>query len=448
MKITTFYETDYVDAASYDNLRKIASVADGLKNSGRKVIHTIIQKNINSDVKVSRLQSTISEFTDYLHGEDNLSDVIVNMARRWIGTNQLPLLKDEGNFGKRFKPKASANRYIFTRKENYVDKLFINDDYPILLHQTFEDMNIEPRFFVPILPVLLINGSRDAVSTGFYQNILPRGLNEIIKMTENYIKTNKYKIPDPSWAGFNGSISSDKIPNKWNIYGKFTKTSAYSLTITEVPIGYNLASYKDFLNNLEDKKIIQSYTDKSNNEKFNYIVKVNRKFFTDYDNDLKILKVLGLEKSYTEHFNVMSSENRILEYTSPEQVFEEYVKIREEFYIKRKQYLIEKITQDIKIAASKFLFIKGIVNDSIKIKNTPKADVENQLDNTPGIIQKDKSYSYLLNMPIQNLTKELMNKILNDIKELKSYLEDINNKSVQNMWLDDIKEFKKAIKAK
>ena len=438
MKITKFYETDYIDAASYDNLRKIASVADGLKNSGRKVIHTVIQKNINKDVKVSRIQSTISEFTDYLHGEDNLSDVIVNMARRYVGTNQLPLLKDEGNFGKRFKPKASAGRYIFTHKEPIVDKLFNQDDYFSLKHQTFEDMDIEPRYYIPVLPMLLINGSRDAVSTGFYQNILPRGVAPILKMVKQYVETGKYKIPKPRWDGFEGTITRapDKDISKWITTGKWEKTSAYSLTITELPIGYNLVSYKKVLIKLEENKTIQSFTDKSDNEKFKYLVKVPRKFMEMTDD--KITSILELNKNFTEHFNVMGRENRILEFTTPEEVFDEYVKIREDHYIMRKEYLIAKLTEDVKIAASKFLFIKGVVNQTIIIANTPKAEVEKQLDGTTGIIKRDDSYNYLLNMAIQSLTKELMEKIYNDIIELKGRLEVVKGQSIQDMWSIDL----------
>jgi DNA gyrase/topoisomerase IV subunit A len=77
-KITEFFKSDYVDQASYDNLRKIASLVDGQKNAARKIIYTILQKNIKEKIKVSQLGSKVAEFAEYLHG--NMDGVIVNLA--------------------------------------------------------------------------------------------------------------------------------------------------------------------------------------------------------------------------------------------------------------------------------------------------------------------------------------------------------------------------------
>ena len=78
MKISEFYNTDYVDYASYDNLRKIASVIDGQKNTARKIVNTILDKRITTDIKVSQLSSKMAEHTEYLHGD--ASGVIVTLA--------------------------------------------------------------------------------------------------------------------------------------------------------------------------------------------------------------------------------------------------------------------------------------------------------------------------------------------------------------------------------
>ena len=235
--------TMYVDASSYDNLRKIASVTDGLKNSGRKVLTTVLDKNIKSDVKVSRLKSTVSEYTEYLHGEDNLSNVIVNMARRYAGSNNLPLIKDEGNFGKRFINEASADRYISTASEDYLEYIFPKADKGILVQQEFESINIEPRYFVPIIPMLLVNGSRNAISTGFAQNILPRPINQIIKMVESRLEGSTVKVPKPGWVKFKGSVRQGAEKRKWIVLGKFNRVNTTTIEITELPVGVELKKY-------------------------------------------------------------------------------------------------------------------------------------------------------------------------------------------------------------
>ncbi|MCK5535413.1 MAG: hypothetical protein KAI79_01225 [Bacteroidales bacterium] len=445
MKITKFYETDYIDAASYDNLRKIASVVDGLKNSGHKVLHTMLQKNITADIKVSRLQSSVSEFTDYLHGEDNLGEVISNMGRRFIGTNQLPLIKAEGNFGKRFKPKASAARYIMTAKESYIDKIFSKHDYPLLKHQTFEGLHIEPRYYVPVIPMLLVNGAMHGVTSGFYQNILPRKYSDIIKMTKEYIQNKRFKIPSPGFDGFKGVVTKyPGVKNKWQCTGVWEKTSPFIITVTELPIGYDLNSYKKYLNKLEDDKIIQSYTNKSTKEVFRFIIKVNRAFMKDKTNS-QITACLGLNTTFVEHFNVMGQNNRILEYTSPEEAFEEYARIRLEYYIERKKLRIDEITKEMKLYGSKYFFIKGVVDESIKVFKKSKEEIIDQLIPIENIIE-DEGFDYLLNMPIISLTPERMVLLMDKIKQLSADLVIIKSATPEDMWLNDILELEESVK--
>src|SRR6056300_196271 len=100
MKISEFFNNDYVDQASYDNLRKIASLVDGQKNASRKILYTVLEKNIKEKVKVSQLGSKVAEYAEYLHG--SLDGVVVNLAQDFTGTNNIPLLQKKGNFGTRF----------------------------------------------------------------------------------------------------------------------------------------------------------------------------------------------------------------------------------------------------------------------------------------------------------------------------------------------------------
>ena len=176
--VQDFFENEYVNQASYDNLRKIASCIDGLKNSSRKVICTTIDKNISENLKISQFSNKAAEYCEYLHGD--LSPVVTNLAKDFSGTNNLPLLFKKGNFGTRLSNEASASRYIFARKSDNLDTLFVKDDNSILVEQYFEGSKIEPKFYVPSLPILLINGS-EGISSGFAQKILTRDVKEIKK---------------------------------------------------------------------------------------------------------------------------------------------------------------------------------------------------------------------------------------------------------------------------
>lgn len=186
-----FFKTEYVDFASYDNLRKIASCIDGLKNANRKVIHTILDKKIYDLTKVSQLSAKAGEYADYLHG--SLDGVVITMAQDYLGTNQIPLLAKKGNFGSRTIQEPSAPRYIFACGSKKLKEWFNPLDKGQLIQQTFEGIKIEPKFFIPDLPVLLINGSK-GVSSGFAQNILSRSLSDIEQIIRELCDTQDFEV--------------------------------------------------------------------------------------------------------------------------------------------------------------------------------------------------------------------------------------------------------------
>ena len=167
MSIKSFLDNELCDYAKYSTIRAIPSCIDGLKNSGRKVIYSA-QSELNKETKVSVFAGITQLKTVYLHGD--ISEPIVKLARNFCGSNNLPLLKASGNFGTRMLPEASATRYIFTEKQPYFNKIINPLDNDILISQEFEGEGIEPRFFVPTLPILLLNGSH-GVATGFSSTI-------------------------------------------------------------------------------------------------------------------------------------------------------------------------------------------------------------------------------------------------------------------------------------
>lgn len=447
MKISDFYRSMYVDASSYKCLTMIGSVTDGLKNSGRKVLTTVLDKNIkNNTVKVSRLKSTVSEYTEYIHGEDNLASVTVNMARSYTGSNNLPLLEEDGNFGKRFITDASADRYISTAGRKYLEYIFPKSDRDILIKQEFEGAEIEPRYFSPIVPMLLINGS-NGVAIGFAQIILPRPFKQIVKITENYLETGKVKIPKPGWEGFKGKVLQDKNnKKKWIIYGKFDRINTTTLEITEVPVGLTLKQYLNILDTLKENKVISSFKDKSEDNKFHFIIKVPRKFMEMTDEEIfEVLKLKDNDKRFVENYTSMGENNRIFLSDSPEELFLEYARVREEYYEKRKSFLIEKTKEEIKTLASKILFIRGVNDEKIIINKKPKNEIIKQLEPIDRIIEIDGSYDYLLRMPLYSLTKEKINEFMQQLKDKKFLFDDYKTKDPKTFWKEDLITLKQHI---
>jgi len=436
MKVSNFFATDYVDYASYDNLRKIASAIDGQKNTARKIINTVIDKNITTELKVSQLSSKMAEHTEYLHGD--ASGVIVTMAQSFAGTNNIPLLDREGNFGTRFSPEASAPRYIYTNGSKEMWEMFNKQDNPILIEQYFEGDKIEPMFYVPSLPLLLINGS-EGVSSGFAQKILPRDP----KAVRSYLKkrlSGESVVPfssKPHFNGFSGTVRKGDADGKWEIVGNIERKSITKVEITEIPVTYNLKSYLKVLDDLEDKGVINSYRDKSDNDIFRFEVNFASKDLKAMD-DEKLLEKLKLVKKVTENYTCFDAENKIRTFSSVGEIMDYYYDVKIEFLKKRKAYQIDKIIDEIKVDGSRYLFIKLIVDDKLVVNKRKKADIEKDLEGHPKVLKRDGNYDYLLDMNIGSLTVERMARLMENIKAKKQNLDKLMEQPVEVLWTEEI----------
>jgi len=431
LKISEFFNNEYVTYAAYDNIRKIANYIDGLKLSSRKVIYTILKNNINKDEKVNRLAGKVAEKTEYLHGEKSLEGVIVNLAQNFVGSNNLNLLSPEGSFGTRFIPEPGASRYIYTKMMPYLRLIFKEEDEPLLEEQEFEGNKIEYKFFVPIIPLLLVNGS-EGISNGFAQKILPRKLNTIIKAIENKLNGEDYDLT-PGYEGFKGNIV--KSENGWEIRGKFERIGKTTILITELPIGYTLKKYISELDKLEEKKIIKKYKDLSENDNFKFEISVTLDFMQK--DDYEILNTLKLIKKVSENFTSIDENNKIIEFKNEYELFEKYFETRLKYYTKRKNYLLEKLNKEIEFLKDKMLFINSIINNKLIIQKRKKDEIINDCKKLD-----IKYYDNHLKMNLLNLTDEKVNELQNEIIKKEQEIKELENKSEKDLWIEDLYNLK------
>jgi DNA topoisomerase-2 len=440
--IGDFFKSDYCDYASYDNIRKIASLVDGQKNSSRKILWFTQQKNQKNEIKVSQLDSKVSEYTEYLHG--SLANVVVNLAQDYTGANNINLMFPEGNFGTRMVPEASAARYIYTYGTDEFFKIFSKEDDEILEHQYFEGHKIEPKFMLPNIPMLLVNGA-EGITPGFSQKILPRDPKAITKYLKYRLETPQDGTQRPLkpfraipyYKGFKGTVTQteDGYPNKWTITGVFSRKSN-RVQVTELPVGTSLKAYIKILDRLEDDRKIISYKD-SSNKSFLFEIQFNRKYL-DSLSDNQLITLLKLQKKTSEIYTVMDHNNVIQQMENVGDIMEAYIKVKLEYLQKRKDHQIKTISSDIRFMISKYVFIKSIVDENLVISNRKTEDIEKDLMKLPKVIQKDDSWDYLLGMSIRSLTKERMDKLLAQIKEAKAELDTLKTSTVENLWLADL----------
>ena len=437
MEISEFFKNDFKDFSLYSSFRGIGNCIDGFKPSTRKLIFTVDKKNVNQNMKVANLAASTAELTSYLHGSGSLEGAAVGLAQSW--SNNCTLIDPEGNFGNRLNHEAAASRYIFTKKSKWFDLILNQDDKNIIDYRNFEGEEIEPFFYVPIVPLLLVNGS-SGIGSGYAQKILPRKLEDIIDAIEKLLNDKKVKSITPSLHSFSGTINS-LGENKVEIIGTIEKGDA-KIIITEVPFSYDLESCIAQFDKLEEKGIIKSCKDLSDSGNFRFELKCTREFCALSDHE--ILDTLGLVDRQTENFTCISENDSIIVFKNEIDLLKHFIKIRLKYYDKRKVYLLDKKTKLGLELKNKIKFLKEIMGDKLVVYKKSKDEIEKLL--TASKYDKiDGSYDYLLSMKIDSFTTEKFKKLEEEYSKIKEEIEIIKAKTEKEMWLEDLNSLKKAI---
>ena len=397
--LTDYYEKDVPAYASYDNLRKICGI-DGLKLSQRKIIYAAFKRCYNDWLKTDTMCAQTQIDTNYIHGAANLEGVIDGLAASYVGSNNYALLTgNTGGFGCRIANRPSAGRYTRVKLSELSKKLFLDIDNKILEQQFFEGQYIEPKFLMPILPVMFLNGT-NGMSTGFSNELQPRNPHNIIEYIKK--KINGVEKPRtqllPWFKGHLGKVEWNEELQRNESFGVIVRNNMTSYTITEIPIGTNYEKYKDFLDKLEDNGIIQDFSDKCDpkTDKILFEIRTTREFTRKHEDERKLYDAFHLIKSLPETLCCIDENNRVEEFNSIQEILDKFIDLRLKYYQKRKDYLIEEIKNSLIKLASKYYFVKGIVDGTIIVNKKKKDEVVSQLEKIDKIKQIDGSYDYLL----------------------------------------------------
>ena len=369
----------------------------------------------------------------------SLENAIITMAQRF--KNNMPLLEEIGQFGSLRSPDPGAARYIGTKLNKNFRLLY--KDFELLDYKEEEGVEIEPKFFLPIVPTILINGS-SGIAVGFSSNILNRNPLDIISACESVIKERKISDVKPHNNFFTGDYVQDtENHKKWFIRGKVDVINTTTVKIKELPPSMTYEKYEDILDLLVESKTIVSYEDNCK-DSIDYTVKFTRESLSQLTEE-KLLRTLKLEETETEIFTTLDETGKLRIFETSKDIIEYFVKFRLSYYIKRKEYLLNKMRYDLKVLANRGRFIKFILDNKLEIKGRGKDDIINDIIKL-GLEKIEDSYDYLLRMPLWSLTKELFDKLKEDYKSKKVDIESLLLVEPKDMYLDDLSELKKKIK--
>lgn len=372
LPITDFIHRDLANFSAEDIKRSIPHVADGLKPSQRKVIYACLKKNLTGDMKVAQLAGYIAEQTAYHHGETSLQGTIVNLAQNFVGANNLNLLEPSGQFGTRLAggKDAASSRYIFTRLSPQTRRIFDPSDNAVLKHVMDDGQQVEPEFYAPIVPMILVNGA-EGIGTGFSCYVPPYDIS-ILKHNIICALDQVAMVPMvPHFKGFKGKITKTK-DHTWVMEGVFAVEGS-QIHVTELPPGKWIQDFKEHLDALLEKGTIQKFENHSTETTPDFRIWG----FTGATDTIP--SALGLTKTiHTSNMYLIGPNGAVKKYNSPEEILVDYLEIRLGVYKKRKAWQLKQLEAEVNWLDEKARFIRGVVDGSFRVMNVPISEITRQ----------------------------------------------------------------------
>lgn len=440
--------------------RAMPNLVGGLKESQRKIIHGSRKKwgakyNKNPQkVKVAILAPFVAAETGYHHGEACLCSAVTAMTTDRIGTNNMPYFVSDGQFGTRNKggKDAAKPRYAFVRPQWWWNLVFIEDDLKILEHVVDEGNICEPHFYLPIIPMIMVNGSQ-GIATAFSTFIPNHNIYELIEWLENKLSGKPLPVINPWYKGFKGKIeivakeendlgvtddtlgADDVNPThsiKMATYGKF-EVSGKIIKITELPIGRHTHDYSLWLNKLIEDGELKEYDNYSKTETVEFHLKgfVKEPTYTS----LRLRKLYGLKTMRA----LVDGDVPEL-FISSNDIIEKYYDKRFPFFAKRKEDMITRIKITLEKLKLKHRFVEEYLSGKIEIGRRKIKLVAEEMK----VKGFDKEFLNQINL--MSLTEEELTKLKAKIAKESEALIAVEGKSCEEMWLSDLRDLKMALK--
>jgi len=432
-----FVHRDLIHFSYYNLERSIPSVMDGLKTSQRKILFGCLKRNLTSKVKVAQLAGYVSEHAGYHHGEMSLNETIIGMAQDFVGSNNLAWLVPKGQFGTRLEggKDSAASRYIFTYLQPYMKRLVPADDLPILAYRDDDGISVEPDWYAPVLPMLLVNGAR-GIGTG-YSTFIPSYDPTVLKGAllrwleggrDDAVLAQQALAP---WArGFKGTIAP-ATDGDFTITARYTYApKARTVVVTDLPVGYWTGDFKKTLDAYcEKKEVVRDYTDTS----------------TDCDVSFEIVlfdelpvqqmeKLLGLtEKIKTTNMHAFDPTGKIRRYASPNEMLVEYAHARLDLYGKRRENILRELRAKLPWHSEVVKFLTLMCNDVVDLRKK-SMDACREILKTHGLHDTEG----LLKLPFSSITQENIDKHQAELDRLNKAISEMDKTAPFELWIADL----------
>jgi DNA topoisomerase-2 len=469
-----FINKELIHFSKYDCDRSIPNLMDGLKISLRKILYSAFKKNLTTEIKVAQFSGYVSEHSGYHHGEASLNAAIVGMAQNFVGSNNINLLMPNGQFGTRLQggKDSASERYIFTQLNKITRILFPDADDKILSYLNDDGLLVEPVYYAPIIPMVLVNGSK-GIGTGFSTDIMCYNPLQIIQYIKNKLTsaTTDLGITEftPYYEGFKGTIQKISEEGKYLFKGKYEKMGSDKIRVTELPVGYWTDDFKEYLESLTEtvdkngKKInpvVKEYDDMSKDTTVDFIITLHKGKLSELEAIQLDHGCNGLEKQFklfttnnTTNMHLFDAHDKLKKYEKVQEIIDDYFVTRVELYQKRKDYLIGALTQELMLLSNKSRYITELLEGSIDLRRKKKEEVVQMLKNKKyDTVNDDDDFKYLVKLPMDSVTEENVARLNKEHADKVAELDYVKTTSTSQMWLKELdvleKEYNKYWEAR
>lgn len=377
--------------------RAIPSVIDGLKPSQRKIVWTAT-KVARSLHKTASLSGDVISKGNYHHGDMSLNDAINSLTQDF--NNNVPLLIGKGSFGSRLVPEAAAARYTYVKLSNQFELYFKDNE---ILNSSDDPEDPEPRFYLPTIPWVLVNGIR-GIAVGFATEIQPRNPKDLAKACKDYLTTGKISKRKlaPYYKSFTGEIKHNG--EKWVCTGTYLRKTSTKLSVTELPVGTDRETYVKFLDKLEDAGKIVGYSDRCSKTGFNFEITLPRK--SAHPSEERIISLLKLSKNLNDNFTLIDEDGNLKIFENEMEIMRQFCDYRLGKYQERINYQLNTLDEERKWLLEKMGFINSVIHGTIDFKGKTKKKLEDQL--------RANGHTYierLMGLPTYVFTKDEFDKV-------------------------------------
>jgi DNA topoisomerase-2 len=468
VKYEDFINQEMIHFSTYDCARSIPNMVDGLKTSLRKILFCAFKRRLTSELKVAQFSGYVAEHSAYHHGEASLNGAIVAMAQNFVGSNNIHLLKPNGQFGTRLQggDDSASERYIFTELNPLTRYLFRQEDDAVLTYLMDDGSPVEPEYYVPIIPFVLVNGI-SGIGTGFSSSLPAFNPKQIVAYLKQKL-SNSANIECtntgsegtsfvPYYEGFKGPIAKTD-PNKYVAKGVYEKTAEDKIRITELPIGTWTMPYISFLEGLMDgttnektgKKtppLIKDFVSVCTELTVDITVQFNRGELAPLQENGGLEKLLKLTSSLsTTNMHLFDADCRLHKYASVEEIIDAFYEIRMTTYQKRKAYLVADLERTLNRISNKAKYIMETLDGTIDLRRKTQTEMDALLetrgyDRLSNNTEETPSFKYLTKMPMDSVSQENVASLLNEKAAKEKEYELLKSTTCSQMWAKELDEF-------